>query len=191
MILLHKESVPARMQEMIANRVPYLSNVVAASDEGVTTFVTTAEVVVRDDSASATGELAAFSTRAVGEDRGAREALVVMRKPWLSYCFGAVASPGVTVTSTGKPCWLNDVTTSDPPAAAEPCGKSPGDEVGETGGDVTCKGIISMIQRNNTNKTGWLTHSCRAGRYDLARTRHSPTCWQARICCHCSCRACL
>lgn len=89
---------------MIANMVPYLSNVAAAWDEGVTILVTTAEVFVRDDSASAAGELAAFSTTAVGGDRDARGALVVMRKPWLSYCFGAVASPGVTVTSTGKPC---------------------------------------------------------------------------------------
>ena len=138
-LLLHKNSVPARTQEVIANMMPYLSNVAAASDEGVTTFVTTAAVVVADDSTSAIGELAAFSTTAVGEDRDAREALVVMRKPWLSYCFGAVASPGVTVTSTGKPCWSNDVTTSDPPAAGESCGESPGDEVGETGGDVTCR----------------------------------------------------
>ena len=138
-ILLHKRSIPARTQRVIAAMVPYLPNVAAASDEGVTTFVITAEVVVRDDSASATGELAAFSTTAVGEDRDARGALVVMRKPWLSYRFGAVTSPGVTVTSTGKPCWSNDVTTSDPPAAGEPCGESPGDEVGETGGDVTCR----------------------------------------------------
>ena len=138
--LVHKRSIPARRQEVNANMVPYLSNVAAASDEGVPVLVTTAEVVVGDDSASATGELAAFSTTAVGDERDAREALVVMRKPWLLYCFGAVASPGVTVTSTGKPCWSNDVTTSDPPAAGEPCGESTGDEVGDTGGDVTCRG---------------------------------------------------
>ena len=66
--------------------------------------MTTAEVVVRDDSASATGELAAFSRTTVGDGRDSSETLVVMRKPWLLYRFGAVASPGVTVTSTGKPC---------------------------------------------------------------------------------------
>ena len=118
--------------------MPYLSNGAAASDVLVTIFVTTAEVVVGDDCACAIGVLAAFSRTAVGEDRGAREGLVVMRKPWLSYCFGAVASPGVTVTSTGKPCWSNDVTTSDPPAAGESCGEPSGDEVGKTGGGVTC-----------------------------------------------------
>ena len=118
--------------------VPYLSSVAAAPDVLVTILVTTAEVVVGDVCACATGELAAFSRRAGGEDCGAKEALVVMRKPWLSYCFGAVASPGVTVTTTGKPCWSNDVTTSDPPAAGESCGEPSGDEVGETGGGVTC-----------------------------------------------------
>lgn len=92
------------MQEVTANMMPYLSNVAAAPDVLVTTFVTTAELVAGDDCACAKGELAAFSTRAVGEDRGASEALVVMRKPWLLYCFGAAVSPGVTVTSTGKPC---------------------------------------------------------------------------------------
>ena len=125
------------MQEAIANMVPYLSSVAAAPDVLVTTFVTTAEVVVDDDCACAKGELAAFSTIAVGEDRGARAALVVMRKPWLSYCFGAAASPGVAVTSTGKPCWLNEVTTSAPPAAGESCGEPCGDEVGETSAGET------------------------------------------------------
>lgn len=138
-ILLQRRSIPARRQETISNMLPYLSNVAATPDVLVTTFVTTAEVVVGDDCACATGELAAFSTTAVGEGRGAKEALVVTRKPWLSYCFGPVASPGVTVTSTGKPCWSYDVTTSDPPAAGESCGEAPGNEVGETGGDVTCR----------------------------------------------------
>ena len=61
--------------------MPYFSTGAAAPDVLFTIFVTTAEVVVADDCACATGVLAAFSRIAVGEDRGAREALVVMRKP--------------------------------------------------------------------------------------------------------------
>ena len=49
----------------------------------MTVLVTTGEEDA-DDSAAATGELAAFSARAVGEARDARAAPVVMRKPWLS-----------------------------------------------------------------------------------------------------------
>lgn len=49
----------------------------------MTVLVTTGEEDA-DDSAAATGELTAFSARAVGEARDARAALVVMRKPWLS-----------------------------------------------------------------------------------------------------------
>ena len=48
----------------------------------MTVLVTSGEDA--DDSAAATGELAAFSARAVDEARDARAALVVMRKPWLS-----------------------------------------------------------------------------------------------------------
>ena len=125
------------MQDVAANIIPIGPTEDAASDEGAIILVTTAEGVEADESATAIGELAAFIPTAVGEDGGANDALVVMRKPWLSYFFTAVGVPRLLVTRIGKPCSLKDVTTLDPPAAGESCGESPSDEVRETGGNVT------------------------------------------------------
>lgn len=97
--------------------------------EAETTFVTFREA---EGPAARLGELAALSARTVGDARVVMVGLLVIKKPCSLYDFTAVAAPACSVTISGNPSWLYDVTTSYPPSPGEPCCESAGNEVDDT-----------------------------------------------------------
>lgn len=88
-----------------------------------------------------TPALAATTKGAVAVGTVSKAGAEVIKNPFSSKCFAAVAAARGSVTTVGNPCSLYRVTTSRPPASGptgESCGEDAGDNVGDAILGVDC-----------------------------------------------------